>query len=149
MESTMGRATGRVRLPAVLAVLIGLFLMHGAPTGAMGGCHGAMPVTLPASLPAMGDSMGTVEASGHTSPTATDAVYGAVAQPPSGAMCLSTLARDSQVLPLPALVALAAFVFLGGPAAGAGRPGGGFSAGRRGPPSSGRQLLLQVCTART
>ncbi|MQY36140.1 hypothetical protein SRB17_41370 [Streptomyces sp. RB17] len=34
-----------VRAPVLVAVLLGLFLMHGGPTAAADGCHGAMPAT--------------------------------------------------------------------------------------------------------
>ncbi|WP_405945099.1 hypothetical protein [Streptomyces sp. NBC_00932] len=43
MSSGAARGRATARLAAVCAVLFGLFLMHGAPASAAGGCHGSLP----------------------------------------------------------------------------------------------------------
>ncbi|MER5749236.1 hypothetical protein [Streptomyces sp. NPDC002088] len=135
------------RLLAVCAVLFGLFLMHGAPVTAAGGCHGAMP------------AMSSPMPDGHDVAAATMAHAPDAHQPGlsvrhvdapgmSGVLCVSTPASKRVPLPAPGLIAMAAVAVLAVwmPAelrAAAGRMG------RRGPPSGGRDLLLQVCIART
>jgi hypothetical protein len=131
---------GLARLLTACAVLIGLFLMHGAPATAAEGCHGAMPA--PASAHAM-----TGAALPPVAPPTTPAHVTQGSQS-HGTQCVSTAARDRIPLPaagLPAVLAVAA------PAAcwPAGRPVGRGEARRRGPPGAGRGLLLQVCVART
>ncbi|MEU6777497.1 hypothetical protein [Streptomyces sp. NPDC046759] len=168
-------ATARARIrhpvrPAVLvAVLLGLFLMHGGPAAAWSGCHGAMPDTAvapmaparPAGHPAgrAATAHGTVHhkatpyaLSGTAAPrsahsAATAARPGAhMGEPMQGALCLATTTR-SVISPHPPLAA-AGLVF---PAVvvlpWARRRSGGTR--RRGPPGGGRLLLLQVCVART
>lgn len=127
------------RLLALCAVLLGLFLMHGDPAGAAGGCHGAMSSAVPmdeghasarAPVPApMSASM--------PAPTARHAGEQA------GTTCVSTPARERTVLPPGALAAGLAAVF---------PPGRRPALGRRkwrGPPPAGRGLLLRMCIART
>ncbi|MEU2686591.1 hypothetical protein ABZ654_22460 [Streptomyces hygroscopicus] len=71
-----GGAAGRrgiARLVAVCAVLLGLFLMHGAPATAAEGCHGGMPSTtapMPDGHTASASLQRTLGAGGHamTSP---------------------------------------------------------------------------------
>ncbi|MFG2476936.1 hypothetical protein [Streptomyces fagopyri] len=138
---------GVARLPAVCAVLFGLFLMHGAPTTAAGGCHGAMPAM---SVPMSG---------GHDVAAATMAHAPDAHQPGlsardagasgmAGVLCVSTQASKRIPLPTPALFVVAAVA-----ASAAWMPAGLRTAvggrGRRGPPSGGRDLLLQVCITRT
>ncbi|MFE7326920.1 hypothetical protein ACFU8W_18340 [Streptomyces sp. NPDC057565] len=136
---------GSARLVAVCAVLLGLFLMHGAPATAAEGCHGAMPsVTVP-----MHD--------GHSAPTMTSTAPPATAQSAQaaragdgsamhGVQCVSTPAHERNPLPTAGLYAAGAL------------PAAWFPAGlraatgwtrRRGPPAGGRDLLIQVCVART
>ncbi|MGW3654865.1 hypothetical protein ACWD6R_03745 [Streptomyces sp. NPDC005151] len=136
---------GSARLIAVGAVLLGLFLMHGAPAAAAEGCHGAMPsVTVP-----MHD--------GHAAPTMTSAALPTTAQSAQaaragdgsgmrGVQCVSTPAHERNPLPtagLYAAVALPAVWFPAGL-----RAATGWTR-RRGPPAGGRDLLIQVCVART
>ncbi|MFF2409801.1 hypothetical protein [Streptomyces sp. NPDC058092] len=127
------------RLLVLCAVLCGLFLMHGSPASAAEGCHGGMAVT---SEPPMSMTAGA----GHTAvpeeqgiPRTDSAVTGM-----NGESCVSTHARD-RLLPLLmalGLVILAVWVL------GRLRPAVRGPA-RRGPPFAGRELLLQVCVART
>ncbi|MGW1007280.1 hypothetical protein [Streptomyces sp. NPDC002520] len=179
------------RLAVLVAVLLGLFLMHGGPASAEAGCHGAMPGTAAThhetgdsressdpdepretgktgetgarTAAAMPDGMGTPVETGahHSGRAARPAVLGhvqgvgdkAVAQPDTsvrgasmrGALCVATTPRSE--LPQPPLSAVGLLL----PAAvllpGAWRTYDGTR--RRGPPPGGRQLLLQVCVART
>ncbi|WP_405719953.1 hypothetical protein [Streptomyces sp. NBC_00046] len=123
------------------AVLLGLFLMHGAPASAAEGCHDAMAVTAaepaPGAMP-MADGHSAME-TGH-GPGQAAAAMAAM----SGESCVFTHARD-RVLPL--LMALG-LVLLAVRAL-AGRRTGVRGPARRGPPFAGRGLLLQVCIART
>ncbi|MFI5750426.1 hypothetical protein [Streptomyces sp. NPDC051644] len=127
------------RLLVLCAVLCGLFLMHGAPASAAEGCHGGVAVT---SDPPMSMTTGA----GHTAMAEEHGTARAAAAMPgmNGESCVSTHARD-RLLPLLialGLVVLAVWVLgrrrtaVRGPA-------------RRGPPFAGRDLLLQVCIART
>lgn len=139
--SGQARRRGIARLLALCAVLLGLFLMHGAPATAAEGCHGAM--SAPAGM--------------HEDPAASQSVTAPMAHPGgrqasgsaamSGSTCVSTPARDEAPLTAPgllAVVAVLAALFL------AGRPLAPGRTGRRGlPPPGGRSLLLQVCIART
>ncbi|MCQ4081707.1 hypothetical protein NGB36_14090 [Streptomyces sp. RB6PN25] len=131
------------RLLAVCAVLVGLFLMHGAPSGAAGGCHGSMPVaTMPMANMA------------HMAPVAhlSHAVAVHDEQAPRlspagvhGGSCVSTPAHD----PVPVGAAgLSAVVTAAGWAVFGRRPGSG-GVRWRGPPMGGRSLLSRVCVART
>jgi hypothetical protein len=150
---------GRSRVLVLCALVAGLFLMHGSPATAAVGCHGHQnPVAAPAH-PAAGG--GAAMAAGDAAPaahTGAPALRAATdgARPHAGAglprtggeLCVSTPARDR--LPLPSADTLLAFglaALLLIPLA-ARRPGTGGPA-HRGPPWSGRALLLQVCVART
>ncbi|MFE4253364.1 hypothetical protein ACFRU3_28390 [Streptomyces sp. NPDC056910] len=139
-----GRRQSVARLLALCAVLVGLLLMHGAPANAAEGCHGAM--SAPAALPAKhaGTAMASTSSSVMTHAAAQQA---SAMSAMGGTMCVSTPARDATTLPEASLMAvvavLAVFPVLGRPVA-LGRTG------RRGPPTpGGRNLLLQVCIART
>jgi predicted MFS family arabinose efflux permease len=139
----------RVVRPAVLvAVLLGLFLMHGGPAAADGGCHGAMPATAPMrhtpATTAMQQTSATHApdhsraAAGHQA-----AVYADGSM--RGALCQATTPRPG--IPLPPLGAVAVVLPAVVPLPWARqRPG---RSRRRGPPGGGRDLLLQVCVART
>ncbi|MGK4584862.1 hypothetical protein [Kitasatospora sp. HPMI-4] len=141
----MGRARrpGVTRLLAVCAVLLGLFLMHGSPTSALGECHGGMAASAP--MPDGHAMAGPVLAGDPAKPFAHT---GAMPQA-GGSECVSTPARDR--LPAPATGSVAGAVILAFSAGllRAGRPPGRSSHRRRGPPAGGRGLLLQVCVART
>ncbi|WP_035841378.1 hypothetical protein [Kitasatospora azatica] len=150
--ATARRAGARLLL--LCAVLVGLFLMHGAPATAVGGCHdGARTVSMPshAMHPAepvaapVPDPM-TEPMAERLSPAATHATANAAAHAPAhGGSCLATQARSSVPLPVAAAVAAVLVLQIGVPRP---RLGLGRRARRRGPPDSGRQLLLQVCVAR-
>lgn len=134
------RSTAAMRPALLCAVLLGLFLMHGGPAAADGGCHGAM--TAPALVghePAMTEhATADPAAPAHPAPQATAVT--------NGSLCVSTPPRS--VVLLPAL-ALTAVLFAGtSPLPGPARAGL-FASRRRGPPRSGRVLLLQVCITRT
>jgi hypothetical protein len=146
MERTQaGRRPATARLFAVCAVLFGLFLMHGAPSAAAGGCHGSMPAALPMA-PAAAMAQTAHAAGAHTAPVASGShaprmsVTGM-----DGRLCVSTPARGSVPLPAAGLMALA--VLTGWALTGRRAAMGGFA--RRGPPGGGRNLLLRVCVART
>ncbi|WP_406424250.1 hypothetical protein [Streptomyces sp. NBC_01589] len=145
------RRRGIARLPALCAVLLGLFLMHGAPATAAEGCHGAMSA---APMPAGHDTAAMAPATRtFVTPASSPVMTQAGAQQASGAsamdgaMCVSTPARDRIPLPtggLLAVTAVLAATFL------AARPPTLGRTGRRGPPPpGGRSLLLTVCIART
>ncbi len=133
------RTPGTSRLLVLCAVLLGLFLMHGAPTSAADGCHDAMAVT--ASAPgSMQASAGHFAVRGEHGPARALDTMSAM----NGESCVFTHARD-RVLPLLmalGLVLLAVRALTGRRAAVRGPA-------RRGPPFAGRELLLQVCVART
>ncbi|MEV6948642.1 hypothetical protein AB0N07_43335 [Streptomyces sp. NPDC051172] len=139
---TAGARHRRVVRPAVLvAVLLGLFLMHGGPAAADGGCHGAMAdtaVTQPAPTTMAAHSAGHSRTAGDkAAPRADETMRGAlcVATPPRSAIPLPPLAAAALVLPVAALLPRAPRAYTG--------------TRRRGPPLGGRQLLLQACIART
>ncbi|NEA60165.1 hypothetical protein G3I60_39895 [Streptomyces sp. SID13666] len=142
------------RLLTLCAVLLGLFLMHGAPATAADGCHGAMSTASPT---AHGHA---TTAMNSTAPEAMTPAPSTVMTPPGaqqhvadasamrGAMCVSTPARDRTPLPaggaLMVVVAVLAAGLLAHRPVPLGRPA------RRGPPPpGGRSLLLTVCIART
>lgn len=136
---------GAARLLAVCALLLGVFLMHGAPATAAGGCSGDPVVT---SAVLQSDATARVMpaahvATAHPDPSGVWAMSGAGGH---GAHCVAASAPDRLPLPVPPLVTAAALVSLTAwclyRAAGWGRRR------HRGPPG-GRQLLLQVCIART
>ncbi|WP_405783234.1 hypothetical protein [Streptomyces sp. NBC_00859] len=146
MDTGAARGRRTALLLAVCAVLLGLFLMHGAPAAAAGGCHGAM--SMDAVMPGGHDDSAMVPsaaipAAAHPGP----AVRSTTESGMRGAVCVSTPARDLTPLRSAGLMGVAA------PAAPAARslPGRPARAGRtcrRGPPISGRSLLLRVCVAR-
>ncbi|MEY9964271.1 hypothetical protein ABIA33_002313 [Streptacidiphilus sp. MAP12-16] len=142
MDTTTARAAGPARWIVVLAVLVGLFLMHGGPGSAMGGCHGAMPLAMPAPVHQLtapiAQTHNTVQVRQGTA-----AGMGA-----AGALCVSTPARDHLPLLPTTLAALAVLILLGGITGSSGREAA-FGTRWRGPPTAGRQILLRVCIART
>lgn len=146
MDTVYARRRAVARLLAVCAVLLGLFLMHGAPATAASGCHGAMPVSAPV------EHAGQT-ADGHHGDTAMAAAGSLAPQVAPqgvsaghGAQCVATPTRDRLLLPVWALVVVAVVVFsVGVPA---GRRWAAGETGWRGPPSGGRELLLRVCVAR-
>ncbi|GHE60064.1 hypothetical protein GCM10014715_11850 [Streptomyces spiralis] len=165
MDSVRGRAVRRgiARLLAVCAVLFGLFLMHGAPATAAEGCHGAMSDTAALPLPpmtGMAPMTGPTPVAGGqdvapmSTVTAPDthgagpAVRAADTSGMSGVHCVSTPAQERVPLPAPGLLAVAGAGALALGAA-AGLRAAVRATGRRGPPAGGRDLLLQVCIART
>ncbi|WP_157878487.1 hypothetical protein [Streptomyces chattanoogensis] len=133
------------RLLAVCAVVAGLFLMHGSPAAAAGGCHGTTagspPMTqAPAAMsvhadaPSAGHFAGSPHAAPYLGPAGTD-----------GTLCVSTPAHPSPVPPAAgalAVVACAAWEPLG-------RRLAAVVTRWRGPPGEGRGVLLRVGVART
>jgi hypothetical protein len=123
MAGTSNR-TARVLTRAVLlgAVLAGLFLMHGAPGAASGGCHGGMAVSVTSQHHAMDQP---------------------VSGKPTGGLCLATPIRSGfDLLPVGVLVSVVTGLLI---------VAVGFVVSRptdRGPPG-GRALLAQVCVSRT
>ncbi|MFJ8002976.1 hypothetical protein [Streptomyces fagopyri] len=142
---------GVTRLLAVCAVLFGLFFMHGAPATAAGGCHGAMPAMSSPMSSSMSDGHDLAPVTMGHAPGARQpglSVRHADASGMPGVQCVSTPASQRIPLPTPGLlapaaVAVPAFWMPAGLRAAVGRTG------RRGPPTSGRDLLHQVCVART
>ncbi|MFF4805299.1 hypothetical protein ACFY1U_44120 [Streptomyces sp. NPDC001351] len=144
-RSTAGARHRRVVRPAVLvAVLLGLFLMHGGPAAADGGCHGAMTdmadtaVMQPAPATMAAHSADHSRTAGAKATTRTDeTMRGALclATPPRSAIPLPPLAAATLILPVAALLPRAPRAYTG--------------TRRRGPPLGGRELLLQACIART
>ncbi|GHJ41695.1 hypothetical protein [Streptomyces sp. TS71-3] len=146
---------GAARLIAVCAVLFGLFFMHGAPATAMEGCHGAVPVI--AAPPAAGGHHAAAMVDTGAAMTGVDAGAPGASAPAvrhagtsgmAGAPCLSTPAQERAPLPAPGqlAVAVAGGLALWTPARPAAAAG---DAGRRRRPAGGRDLLRQVCIART
>ncbi|MCX4531444.1 hypothetical protein OHA79_37140 [Streptomyces sp. NBC_00841] len=136
---------GSARLIAVCAVLLGLFLMHGAPATAAEGCHGAMPsVTVP-----MHDGHAAPTMASTAPPTTAQSAQAARAGDGSamhGVPCVSTPAHERNPLPTAGLYAAGALPVAWFPAGL--RAATGWTR-RRGPPAGGRDLLIQVCVART
>jgi hypothetical protein len=147
-ESAARPSSGGVRLLAVIGLLLAVFAMHGGPAAATG-CHGAM------------DAMAVVHGSAvapmhpaHTS-TGTEAMPGArtmtgpsraVGNAGPGGVCVSTPARTTALPHLPtAAVGLTPATVGAAVRTGPRRSGG---TRRRGPPGSGRALLLRVGIAR-
>ncbi|MEV0915746.1 hypothetical protein AB0I93_15960 [Streptomyces sp. NPDC049967] len=138
------RRRGIARVLALCAVLFGLFLMHGAPATAAGGCHGAMSATAPMSE---GHDVASMTSALSAAMTHTGVQHASGASQMDGAVCVSTPARDRTPLPSSALVAVVAVLAASLLAS---RPLLLGRTGRRGPPPpGGRGLLLQVCIART
>ncbi|EST29957.1 hypothetical protein [Streptomyces roseochromogenus] len=170
-QPASGTAGARIR-PAVrpwtlVVVLLGLFLMHGGPAAAEGGCHGMMQATAamgspPARTPATTPSASSaamaatahaatpvsmaVRPSGHPEAAGGKAVVRADGTTGMrGALCLATTPR-SEIPPPP--IAATAFVLPAAVLLTWARPARDGTR-RRGPPTGGRPLLLQVCVART
>ncbi|KUN09208.1 hypothetical protein AQI95_05005 [Streptomyces yokosukanensis] len=147
MDRTRAGRRDIARLLAVCAVLIGVFLMHGAPATAAEGCHDATPA-MAAAPAAHGHHAAPIPAAASPVHASGPAVGAAAATGTAGTLCVSTPAHERFPLPAPGLLAVA----------GAGALALWVSArlraaadgtGRRGPPARGRDLLLQVCVART
>ncbi|MFB6813511.1 hypothetical protein ACFCV8_03060 [Streptomyces sp. NPDC056347] len=138
MDRGRTRAPGASRLFVLCAVLFGLFLMHGAPASAVEGCHDARAMA--AAAP------GAAQPGGHAAMAAEDGADRVAAAMPvaGGESCVFTQSRD-RVLPL--LMALGLVLLTAGVLTG--RRAAVRGPARRGPPRAGRQLLLQVCVART
>ncbi|MGW1807449.1 hypothetical protein [Streptomyces sp. NPDC002078] len=164
-DTAGARIRQAVRASVLVAVLLGLFLMHGGPAAAAGGCHGAMQTTdtavmasasAPMSAPthpmrSPADEMRSAPAttgardSGRLTTSAAKAATPRVDEAMRGALCLATTPRSG--IPAPALAATA-LVFPAAVLLPCARPGSDGTR-RRGPPAGGRRLLLQVCIART
>jgi hypothetical protein len=144
MHTTPRPATAR--LLTVCGLLLGLFLMHGAPVAA-GGCHDDMTRAVAApgmASPHHADTAPAVVAARTGGPSAAPGQ----ADPRGGAACLSTPAHGRVALAAPLLTAVLSPALL----AGAGAPGratGVAERRRRGPPAAGRSLLHQVGISRT
>ncbi|MFE7241627.1 hypothetical protein [Streptomyces sp. NPDC057582] len=136
---------GSARLIAVCAVLLGLFLMHGAPATAAEGCHGAMP---PVTVPMQHDHAASTMTSAALPTTAHSApvVQAGDGSGTHGVQCVSTPAHERNPLPTAGLYAAGALPVAWFPAGL--RAATGWTR-RRGPPAGGRDLLIQVCVART
>lgn len=147
MNSAQADRRGLARLLSVCAVLCGLFLMHGAPATAAEGCHGAMSAVAHAPMTGGHDAAGMLSAPPAAHGSA-PAMRAAGLPGMSGTLCVSTPAHERSPLPAPgpSAVAGAAVLVLWGQARLRAAAGG---TGRRGPPPGGRELLLQVCVART
>ena len=158
---------GISRLLALCAVLLGLFLMHGSPTAAAGGCHSGMGMAQTGGMdvaPGGGVNMAPAAPSPHDIHASAMAWTGAEAQAvqgrgaeapqvkamddgdPHGALCVAAPVQKQHPLPLAPLVCVLAIAVLAAWAVHRARSAGGTR--RRGPPG-GRDLLLQVCIART
>ncbi|QTE02725.1 hypothetical protein [Streptomyces cyanogenus] len=147
MEGAWAGRRGVARLCALCAVLCGLFLMHGAPATAAEGCHTAMTMAAVSPMPA-----------GHAAAVTTPAAPAAHGPGPTvraadtsrtpGTLCVSTPAPERTPLPAPGLLAVAGGAALALWTRARLRTAAGGT-GRRGPPAGGRDLLLQVCIART
>lgn len=122
------------RAVCVLAVLIGLFGMHGLAATQVTGCHG--DTGLAAAAPVLAASM-TVQPVGHM------AAAPRMADTMAGSCCLFVSPTAWSLLALTLLGVIAAAV-----APGVGRRwAAGFSG--RSPPCSGVSLLRWVCVSRT
>lgn len=153
----MGRTTKRLRAVARGAVgaalLIGLFLMHGAAMGSNGCSGGGVAGTGAAGTSAapMAEA-GMIRAAHHPAmepaapsrPIALTRVQ--VGSPGLGVLCATTPLRNTMAFtpPLGVLVAVLGFVALG---IGYGVLSG--ARGLRGPPLAGARLLIRVCVSRT
>ncbi|MDF6045164.1 hypothetical protein LRD69_24045 [Streptomyces sp. JH14] len=148
------RRAGTARLIAVCVALLGLFLMHGAPASAAGGCHeGMTAAAAPSAEHAAHTGSGSAAAAADTAvvhhfeaaapkePAVADSAAGV-----HGTSCVSTAPRVQIPLPAGALVLAIAITLLAAGSLHAGWTLG--RTGRRGPPG-GRPLLLNVCIART
>lgn len=147
-----GRVRGRLdaRLLAVCAVLAGLFLMHGSPAGAAGGCAASMSAAQSPTSTAHHHAPAANPMDAAPTAARKDGVTraAAVMRGAPGSLCVSTPAHGRTVLPGPGLLAvIAAAAWATGTWAG-GRVVGGRTK-QRGPPVGGRALLTRECVART
>ncbi|KPI06621.1 hypothetical protein OV450_3733 [Actinobacteria bacterium OV450] len=134
---------GIARLVAVCTVLLGLFLMHGAPATAAEGCHSVMSHVTP-----KGDGHGHAALSPAAAPGHGPTLEASPMPGTGGGSCLSTPAHERIPLPAPGLLGVTVFgALMAGLSARLWAPQGGT--GRRGPPDGGRDLLNRVCIART
>ncbi|MGV4985298.1 hypothetical protein ACVB8X_21930 [Streptomyces sp. NRAIS4] len=181
-QPAAGTARARIRSavrPSVLvAVLLGLFLMHGGPAAAGGGCHGGMRDTAVLQSGPVHDVMGAARAEqsmvAHPAeqPMAVHPVeQSTVAHPADSSLpSVHSMAADTKATAhayadgaMPGMlclattprseippppVAAAAFALAAVVLLPWARRAYGGSR-RRGPPAGGRPLLLQVCIART
>ncbi|WP_330460326.1 hypothetical protein OIB37_27725 [Streptomyces sp. NBC_00820] len=138
---------GVARLLALCAVLCGLFLMHGAPASAAGGCHGGMPVMSASSIGVHHGAATDAVHAGAATLLRPDFQVGEVGGT-HGELCVSTPAHERFPVPGPRLLAVAEGAVPAAWAAAPPRAAMGRAAWR-GPPPGGRDLLLQVCVART
>jgi hypothetical protein len=144
MAATSKRAA---RLVCALAVLIGLFGMHGLATAQAGGCHVDDGVL---GIPSVTPSM-TSSAAGSSALDPADAVamvtahrmVSAMASTMAGASCLFVSPTGWPLLPLVVLALVAAAVWLC-----AGWRWAAWMSGRS-PPRSGVSLLRWMCVSRT
>ncbi|AOP48624.1 hypothetical protein SL103_22430 [Streptomyces lydicus] len=135
------------RLLAVCVVLLGLFLMHGSPASAAGGCHGAMAGSMAGSMPGAHGAPAVSGSHAEAFPTG----HRADSSPPTSSAAAGTLCVSTPAHPSPSLPAL------GAPAAvdlgACGALGCGLLTAAvtrwRGPPRDGRGVLLRVCVTRT
>ncbi|WP_377267656.1 hypothetical protein [Peterkaempfera sp. SMS 1(5)a] len=154
MKGSEARRAARARRLAVCILLLGLFLMHGAPASAATGCHNIMSDPASVAVPPVhpGSTMPTLAGAGRSlqhSSAASTVTAGPSTPGMGGAVCLSTPARGGLPLPAPSPVLVAFLVAVLGALSLASRPLGPSAPGLRAPPSGGRALLLQVCVART
>lgn len=132
------------RLVCALAVLIGLFGMHGLATAQAGGCHAdetmvSAPSITASMAPSMATSMATSMAVDTVAMTTEHRMLGTMA----GASCLFVPPSGWPVL---ALLLLGLVGAAGWQCAGRRWT---VSASGRSPPSSGVSLLRRVCVSRT
>ncbi|MFC9278319.1 hypothetical protein [Streptomyces collinus] len=139
--STPARHPGVARLWAVSAVLLGLFLTHGAPATAVDGCHGAMGMAVTADV---SHTAPAVPEQAVSSRPAADRTLAASDVGPRGTPCVAVPASADIPVPVAPLVGVAALAALAAGALGwAWDPDG---TRRRGPPG-GRRLLAELPTA--
>lgn len=134
---------GTSRLLVLCALLLGLFLMHGSPAAATEGCH-----TGAAAMPAMAPISAGLHADGMEQTPHVHAATGlADHEGSTEGLCVSAPVRGQVVVPAALLLALIPLTVTGllWPA----QIAGVFTGLRRGPPQAGRNLLHQVCIART
>ncbi|MEU7423753.1 hypothetical protein [Streptomyces sp. NPDC040750] len=146
MDSAQAGRRGVRRLPVVCAVLFGLFFMHGAPATAAEGCHGAMTAASP--MTRGHDTAALLTAHPPSGRGPGSAVRAADRSGTPGVPCVSTPAHERIPLPAPGPLAVAGAAVLALWTLTRLRAVAGAQ-GRRGPPDGGRDLLLQVCIART
>ncbi|MFD9124817.1 hypothetical protein [Kitasatospora sp. NPDC059571] len=144
MDGTTAERTASGRLLTVCALLLGLFLMHGAPAAA-GGCHAVMTRTTAATSPA-GMHDGPAHAAGPAAPGPSAQREGHDGA--AGGQCVSTPAQTRAALAPPPLLAVLPLLALVTRSL-LRLPAGSVLRRRRGPPTPGRVLLTQVCISRT